>query len=194
MGFRVSGKAVDVGDVLPSRIRERIDELVKRFFDRGYSGHAIVSKEGFGFRTECAIHLDSGVVLHAEGMAADAYASADQAALLIEKRLRRYRERLKSHSGRPDGGRRSNSTLDALSYVIAAPDEEQDAVDFSPAIIAESTTALETLSVSDAVMELDMTGAPVVIFCHAASGRVNMVYRRADGNIGWVDPPSPKAD
>jgi hypothetical protein len=67
-------------------------------------------------------------------------------------------------------------------------------VDFSPAIIAESTTALETLSVSEAVMELDMTGAPVVIFCHAASGRVNMVYRRADGNIGWVDPPDTKAD
>jgi hypothetical protein len=81
-----------------------------------------------------------------------------------------------------------------LSYVIAAPDEEQDAADFNPAIIAESTTALETLSVGEAVMELDMTGAPVVIFCHAASGRVNMVYRRADGNIGWVDPPSPKAD
>src|SRR6478672_9028891 len=144
MGFRISGKALDVGDVLPNRIRERIDELVKRFFDRGYSGHAIVSKEGFGFRTECAIHLDSGVVLHAEGMAADAYASADQAALQIEKRLRRYRERLKSHSGRLDGSRRSNPTLDALSYVIAAPDEEQDTVDFSPAIIAESTTALET--------------------------------------------------
>jgi hypothetical protein len=127
-------------------------------------------------------------------LAADAYASADQAALRIEKRLRRYRDRLKSHSGRPDGGRRANPPLDALSYVIAAPDEEQDAADFNPAIIAESTTALETLSVSEAVMELDMTGAPVVIFCHAASGRVNMVYRRADGNIGWVDPPSPKAD
>jgi ribosomal subunit interface protein len=194
MGFRVSGKALDVGDALPNRIRERIDELVKRFFDRGYSGHAIVSKESFGFRTECAIHLDSGVVLHAEGIAADAYASADQAALQIEKRLRRYRERLKSHSGRLDGSRRANPTLDALSYVIAAPDEEQDAVDFSPAIIAESTTALETLSVSEAVMELDLTGAPVVIFCHAASGRVNMVYRRADGNIGWVDPPDTKAD
>jgi ribosomal subunit interface protein len=194
MGFRVSGKALDVGDALPNRIRERIDELVKRFFDRGYSGHAIVSKEGFGFRTECAIHLDSGVVLHAEGIAADAYASADQAALQIEKRLRRYRERLKSHSGRLDGSRRSNPTLDALSYVIAAPDEEQDAVDFSPAIIAESTTALETLSVSEAVVELDLTGVPVVIFCHAASGRVNMVYRRADGNIGWVDPPDTKTD
>jgi ribosomal subunit interface protein len=194
MGFRVSGKAVDIGDVLRARIRERVDDLVTRFFDRGYSGHAIVSKEGFGFRTEYAIHLDSGVVLHAEGLAADAYASADQAALRIEKRLRRYRERLKSHSGRPDGTRRSNPAIDALSYVIAAPDDEQGAADFSPAVIAESTTALETLSVSEAVMELDMTGAPVVIFCHAVSGRVNMVYRRADGNIGWVDPPSPKAD
>ena len=194
MVFRVSGKAVDIGDVLRARIRDRIDDLVKRFFDRGYSGHAIVSKEGFGFRTECAIHLDSGVVLQAEALASDAYASADQAALRIEKRLRRYRERLKSHSARLDGMRRANPTVDVLSYVIAAPGEEQDTSNFSPAIIAESTTALETLSVSEAVMELDLTGAPVVIFCHAASGRVNMVYRRADGNIGWVDPPSPKAD
>ncbi len=194
MGFRVSGKAVDIGEVLPNRIRERIDELVKRFFDRGYSGHAMVSKEGFGFRTECAIHLDSGVVLHAEGHAADAYASADQAALRIEKRLRRSRDRLKSHSARLDENRRSNPTLDAMSYIIAAPDEELDTANFSPAIIAESTTALETLSVSEAVVELDLTGAPVVIFCHAVSGRVNMVYRRGDGNIGWVDPPSPKAD
>src|ERR1700751_5189212 len=95
MGVRVSGKPVDVGGVLPNRVRERIDELIKRYFDRGYSGHAIVSKEGFGFRTECAIHLDSGIVLHAEGLAADAYASADQAALRIEKRLRRYKRRLR---------------------------------------------------------------------------------------------------
>src|SRR5262252_5032941 len=142
MGFRVSGKAVDVGDVLPNRIRERIDELVKRFFDRGYSGHAIVSKEGFGFRTECAIHLDSGVTLHTEGMAADAYASADQAALRIEKRMRRYKQRLKDRPPRvkPDGG-----NAGAPSYIIAAPDHESEdeITDFNPVIIAESTTTLE---------------------------------------------------
>src|SRR5262245_694162 len=193
MAFRVSGKNIDVGEVLRARISDRIDELVARFFDRGYSGHATVSKEGFGFRTECAIHLDSGAVLQAEGLATDAYSSADQAALRIEKRLRRYRGRLKAHSARTDGGRRSIPALDATSYIIAAPDPEEEVADFNAAVIAESTAALETMSVSEAVMELDMTGAPVVIFCHAVSGRVNMVYRRADGNIGWIDPPSTKA-
>lgn len=192
MAFRVSGKNIDIGEVLRARIGERIEELVARFIDRGYSGHATVSKEGFGFRTECAIHLDTGRVLQADGLAADAYASADQAALRIEKRLRRYRGRLKSHPARADGSRRAVPAIDAASYVIAAPDHEEEVTDFSPAVIAEATTSLETLSVSEAVMELDMTGVPVVIFCHAASGRVNIVYRRADGNIGWIDPPVAK--
>jgi Sigma 54 modulation/S30EA ribosomal protein C terminus len=83
--------------------------------------------------------------------------------------------------------------VDAASYVIAAPDHDDEVADFSAAVIAETTTALQTLSVSEAVMELDMTGAPVVIFCHAASGRLNIVYRRADGNIGWIDPPASNA-
>jgi ribosome hibernation promoting factor len=195
MAFRVSGKNIDVGEALRARISDRIDELVTRLVDRGYSGHATVSKEGFGFHTECAIHLDSGIVLQAEGMAADAYASADQAALRIEKRLRRYRGRLKAHPTRADVPRRADPGLDAASYVIAAPDhdEEEDAAEFKPAVIAETTTPLPTLSVSEAVTELDMTGAPVLVFRHAASGRVNIVYQRADGNIGWIDPPAGKA-
>jgi ribosomal subunit interface protein len=191
MAFRVSGKNIDVGEALRARISERIDDLLTRYFDRGYSGHATVGKEGFGFRTECAVHLDSGVVLQAEGLAADAYSSADQAALRIEKRLRRYRGRLKSHP-RADEPRQPPA-VDATSYVIAAPDHDDEVADFSAAVIAETTTALQTLSVSEAVMELDMTGAPVVIFCHAASGRLNIVYRRPDGNIGWIDPPASNA-
>ena len=184
MAFRVSGKNIDVGEALRARISERIDELLTRYFDRGYSGHATVGKEGFGFRTECAVHLDSGVVLQAEGLAADAYSSADQAALRIEKRLRRYRGRLKSHP-RADEPRQPPA-VDATSYVIAAPDHDDEVPDFNAAVIAETTTALQTLSV-------DMTGAPVVIFCHAASGRLNIVYLRPDGNIGWIDPPASNA-
>jgi hypothetical protein len=127
------------------------------------------------------------------GLAADAYSSADQAALRIEKRLRRYRGRLKSHPTTRVSEPRPQPVVDAASYVIAAPDHDDEVADFSAAVIAETTTALQTLSVSEAVMELDMTGAPVVIFCHAASGRLNIVYRRADGNIGWIDPPASNA-
>jgi ribosomal subunit interface protein len=188
MSFRVSGKNIDVGDALRARVDERIREIVGKYFDRSFSGHVTVSKEGAGFRTECAIHLESGKTLHVDGYAGDAYASADQSAMRIEKRLRRYKGRLKTHpTERP-----AVAVADTGSYILAAPDEdlEEEAAEYAPSIIAESTTALETLSVSEAVIELDLTGAPVVIFRHAASGRVNVVYRRGDGNIGWIDPPA----
>ena len=145
-------------------------------------------RSGFGFRTECAIHLDSKITLHAEGIAPDAYASADQAAARIEKRLRRYHRRLKDHRAE----RNDEPSIDAASYIIAAPEDEGETESgaFTPVIIAESTTALKRLSVSDAVTELDMTGAPVVVFRHAAHGGINIVYRRADGHFGWIDPPA----
>ena len=97
MPFRVSGKNIDIGEALRARINQRVAEATSKYFDGGFSGHVTVGKEGFGFRTECAIHLDSGITLEAQALAADAYASADQAAMRIEKRLRRYKRRLKDH-------------------------------------------------------------------------------------------------
>jgi ribosomal subunit interface protein len=97
MPFRVSGKNLDLGEALRERISNRIAESVGKYFGGGYSGHVTLAKDGFGFRTECDVHLDSKITLHTEGMASDAYASADQAALRIEKRLRRYHRRLKDH-------------------------------------------------------------------------------------------------
>src|ERR1700685_3431965 len=113
MSFRVSGKNLDVGGALRERISDRITETVGKYFDGGYSGHVTLAKDGYGFRTECAIHLDSKVTLNADGTAPDAYASADQAALRIEKRLRRYHRRLKDHRvERGDG-----TSIDAASYI-----------------------------------------------------------------------------
>jgi ribosomal subunit interface protein len=196
MPFRVSGKNIDIGEALRTRVTERIAETMAKYFDGGYSGHVTIGKEGYGFRTECAVHLDSGTTLHVDGMAADAYASADEAAQRVEKRLRRYHSRLKGHGpARANGARAQLGDvvgIDAQSYIIAAPDQESELTEFNPVIIAESTTTLETMAVSEAVMELDMTGAPVVVFRHAVNGRVNIVYRRGDGNIGWVDPPEGK--
>jgi putative sigma-54 modulation protein len=189
MSFRVSGKNIDVGEALRRRIGERIAETLGKFFTGGYSGHATTGRDGFGFRTECAVHLDSGITLQAEAMAADAYASADQAALRIGRRLRRYKRRLKD--------RQASRPADVLevavpNYVIAAPesDAQGEVTEFDSVIIAESTTALKRLSVSEAVLELDMTGAPVLVFRHAGHGRINLVYRRPDGHIGWIDPPA----
>ncbi len=194
MAFRISGQNLDVGAALRDRINDRVSEAMAKYFDGGYSGHLTLARDGFGFRAECAIHLDSKITLHAEGMAPDAYASADQAALRIEKRLRRYHRRLKDHRSErvDDRAAIDAASIDVPSYVIAAPEPESEAeIDgFTPVIIAESTTRLKRLSVSDAVTELDMTGAPVLVFRHAAHGGINIVYRHADGHFGWIDPPA----
>ena len=195
MPFRVSGKNIDIGEALRTRINQRIAEATAKYFDGGFSGHVTVGKEGFGFRTECVVHLDSGIVLEAEALAADAYASAEQAAERLEKRLRRYKGRLRQHQAARAAGR-DGGAVDAPSYVIAAPvhDDHEETAEWNPVIIAEATTALKRLSVSDAVMELDLTGVPVIVFRHAGHGRVNLVYRRADGHIGWIDPPTVETD
>jgi ribosomal subunit interface protein len=192
MPFRVSGKNIDIGEALRGRVNGRIAEAVGKYFDGGYSGHVTVGKEGFGFRTECVVHLDSGIVLQTEALAADAYASADQAAMRLEKRLRRYKRRLKGHQGARDGKADGAHAVEAPSYVIAAPEHETDeeGAAFDAVIIAESTTTLRRLSISEAVVELDLTGAAFVVFHHAGHGRINLVYRRADGHIGWIDPPA----
>jgi ribosomal subunit interface protein len=196
MTVRVSGKSISVGEALRGRVSERTDEVLRKYFDGNYSGHITLSKDGFGFRTDCALHLDSGITLEAESNAADAYASADQALVLIEKRLRRYKSRLKDRSERKAHAaavaiaEMSMPTLDAPSYVIEAPASDgEDETAYNAVIIAEATTSLKRLSVSEAVMELDLTGAPVIVFQHGSSRRVNIIYRRPDGNIGWVDPP-----
>ena len=197
MTLRISGKSINVGEALRGRVSERTDEVLRKYFDGNYSGHITLSKDGFGFRTDCSLHLDSGITLEAESNATDAYASADQALLMIEKRLRRYKSRLKDRSARKSYAASealaelNGGGLDAPSYVIEAPTEgEEEVTEYSPVIIAEATTSLKRLSVSEAVMELDLTGAACLIFQHGSSGRVNIIYRRPDGNVGWIDPPS----
>jgi ribosomal subunit interface protein len=193
MPFRVSGRNIEVGEALRERISGRLLQALEKYFDGGFSGHVTVGKEAFGYHTECVVHLDSGIVLRAESMAADANQSADQAAEHLEKRLRRYHRRLKDYrAASRHNGRTADAEIDAPSYIIAAPEHEDDAdsADFNPVIVAESTTALKRLAVSEAVLELDMTGNQVMVFRHAGHGRVNFVYRRADGNVGWIDPPA----
>ncbi|MBA2399319.1 MAG: ribosome-associated translation inhibitor RaiA [Bradyrhizobium sp.] len=196
MTLRISGKSISVGEALRTRVSERTDEVLRKYFDGNYSGHITLSKDGFGFRTDCSLHLDSGITLEADSNATDAYASADQALVMIEKRLRRYKSRLKDRSARKTYAASmaiaelNGAGLDAPSYVIEAPEGDDEVTEYSPVIIAESTKSLKRLSVSEAVMELDLTGAACIVFQHGSSGRVNIIYRRTDGNVGWVDPPA----
>src|SRR3978361_1384261 len=188
MTLRISGKSISVGDALRGRVSERTEEVLRKYFDGNYSGHITLSKDGFGFRTDCALHLDSGITLEADSNAADAYASADQALAQIEKRLRRYKSRLKDRSARKAHAEAvamvelTSPTLDASSYIIEAPagDDEHDEAGYNPVIIAEATTSLKRLSVSQAVMELDLTGAACIGFQHGSSGRVDLRYTAPD--------------
>ena len=192
MALRVSGKNLDVGEALRGQITERISHAIRRFYEGGVTGHVIVEPEGTGFRTDCTLHLSSGVTLQAEGMAHDAYISADKAAERLERRLRRYNRRLKDRNSAPASRGSDDWSLSVPSYVIQAPEDDEEDIEegFHPVVIAETKKNVTNMAVSDAVLELDLTGAPVMVFRHATSGRINVVYRRSDGNIGWIDPPA----
>ncbi|WP_262029655.1 ribosome hibernation-promoting factor, HPF/YfiA family [Microvirga sp. Mcv34] len=190
MTLRVSGKNLDIGEALRSQVQDRVAGALSKYFDGGYSGHVTVTRDGTGYRTDCVLHLTSGMTLEASGAAQDAYASFDQTAGRLENRLRRYKQRLKGRSG-PSTGRPGTSLEMAYSVLEAPREEGGEEETYHPMVIAETTKPLHRLSVSDAVMQLDLTGAAALVFIHASTGRTNVVYRRGDGAIGWVDPPLP---
>jgi ribosomal subunit interface protein len=187
MTLRVSGKNMDVGDSLRGKAQAHMDAVVKKYFDGGYDGHVTLEPEGIGFNAVCNIHLDTGALLQSEAYGGDAVSAYEILSETIEKRLRRYNRKLRSHRVH-----RAGDTADAgeaaQSYVLAAPDGEELDADFSPTVIAETTSNLRRMSVGEAVMQLDLSQADVVMFRHAGHGGLNVVYRRADGNIGWIDP------
>lgn len=183
MSLRVSGKNMDVGDALRTKAQGRFDALVSKYYDGGYEGTLTLEHEGIGYRADCTLHLDTGVVLQAGSDAGDAVSAFELMAEHIEKRLRRYKRKLKSHRRKQAGDQTTQS------YVLAASESEEEvAEDFSPPVIAESTSALREMTVGQAVMELDLAQSDHVVFRHAGHGGLNVVYRRADGNIGWIDP------
>jgi len=191
MPLRVSGKNLDIGESLRRHVLEKVENVVARYFDGKVSGHVVISPEGSAYRTDCSFHLSSGMNLQAEGRAHEPYASFEQAADKIERRLRRYNKRLKEHQAGSEGAGAAGARerLKVANFVIEPPDEHEEApVDFSPVVVAEGSQPLKNLSVASAVAELDLTGAPLIVFQHATSDRVNIVYRRRDGAIGWLDP------
>lgn len=189
MSLRVSGKNLGIGEALRTQVETRLSSALAKYFDGDYSGHVTVARDGTGFRTECVLHLTSGITLEASGSGQDAYGSFDQTATRIEKRLRRYKNRLKGRASTGDGA--GSAIVESVYAVLETPqDDVPEPGEFHPVVIAETTKPLHRFSVSEAVVELDFTGAPVVVFHHAGTGRVNVVYRRHDGAIGWIDPPA----
>ncbi len=191
MTLRVSGKNFSIGDSLRQRVLDRIEAATGKFFDGSVTGHVIIDHEGTGYRTDCVLHLASGITLQAEGRSHEPYVSVDQAAGRLETRLRRYKQRLKGHHNGARGNRAAAETAEEVvaDFTIEAPQAEshEDGA-FHPVVIAEQTHALKRMAVSEAVIDLDLTGAPVLVFRHGTTNRVNIVYRRPDGNISWLDP------
>lgn len=189
MSLRVSGKHMEIGEAFNTRIVDRIDEALAKYFDdnRG-SGHVVVEKSGSRFKCDCVLHLDSGVVLQASGESHDPQGSFEAAAERIEKRLRRYNRRLKSHYSNGAATRDEEYAYRVLEALPDDDDDEELPADYAPVIVAETKMALSTLPVSSAVLQLDLQDNPVYVFRNAGSGDVNLVYRRPDGNIGWIDP------
>ncbi len=196
MTFRVSGKNLDIGESLRSYIETRIKAMLSKYRAGKPVGHVTVEREGSGFRSDCTLHLKSGMTIQADAEAQDPYASFNVAAERIERRVHRFRDRLT--------GRRSSGSSEALEArpdlvaettraaiaELARPEPDRDALiaESGAAVIAEPSSQFKEMSVSSAVRELDVTNVPVVVFRHACDGRTNVVYRRPDGNIGWIDP------
>lgn len=189
MQVSVSGKHIDVGDALRTHVEGRLTSGVGKYFDRALEAQVQFSKARHLYRSSISVHAKRGLSVQANGEADDIYAAFDGAADRIEKRLRRYKRRLHDHHARrlTDG----DGALTARQAVIAAEDEEsQEPVHGTdgPVTIAETTMSVHSLTVSEAVMRMELAELPVLMFRHSGSGRLNVVYRRNDGNIGWLDP------
>lgn len=198
MQIQVVNKGIDVSGSLRDQILGRVEDGVAKYFNRPGEAYVSISREGIGFRVDCSLHLPSGVMLQAHGSAEDAYKAADATMERLEKRLRRYKRKLKNHHAE----NKSQLPAEALPIVVLKgmrdswTEDEEDTDDDLPAangapepiVIAEQPGEVRTLTVGMASLELDAADSPFLMFRNAANGGLNIVYRRPDGHIGWVDP------
>ncbi|CAM3881099.1 ribosome hibernation-promoting factor, HPF/YfiA family [Litorimonas haliclonae] len=191
MQIQIVSKGIDVSPALRERISGRLDEMMDKYIHREGEAHVSVSREGTGFKTVCSVHLPSGASLEGQGAAQDAYGATDEALTHIEKRLRRYKRRLKDHSQAQKAAKNMNL------FILQDPtggqdDEDDDETEYpeqdEPMVIAEKQGKIRTLTPSMAALELGLADSGVVVFHNARHGGLNVVFKRQDGNIGWVDP------
>lgn len=190
----ISGKGLELGESLQDYVRDHLNGSVPKYLDTVNAVDVVFSKESHLFSAD--ITLSSGthahLVLRGRASAGDIYAAFDQAAARIEKQLRRYKRRLSDrHAAKPSPGKQEEAArMEAVKYIIGG-DQDIDELPVSndpPLVIAEKQTMIETLTVSDAVMRMDLSDLPALLFINAGNDRLNVVYRRTDGNISWVDP------
>jgi len=188
MQIKISGKQIDVGKALRTHVEYNMVAAVGKYFDRPVDAHVVFSRNGHGFKCDSSVHLSTGLTAQAHAVNGEIYAAFDQATDRIEKQLRRYKRRLKDHHhSRPE----PVEQFEAQSYVLRGHDEEVEAEaadGMQPVIIAEMTTAIKSLTVGEAVMQMELAHSPFLMFKNDANGRINIVFQRDDGNVGWIDP------
>ncbi len=187
MRYQISGKQIDIGEALQTHVKDELSGVVQKYAERPTDAHIVFSRSGYEFVCEAVVHLSTGLTAQARAHSNEIYAAFDQACEKMEKQLRRYKRRLKDHH------RERSQPVElsgASSYILATSgeDHEQEPESLQPIIVAEMQTNIPSLSVGEAVMQMELAGAPVLVFRNEGHSELNVVYRRDDGNIGWIDP------
>lgn len=188
MRYQISGRHIDVGEALQTHVEASLNDAVSKYAERPTDAVVIFSRNAHEYVCESTVHLSTGLTASAKAHATEIYAAFDKCCDKMEKQLRRYKRRLKDHH---KDRKEPVATSDAASYILAASEtgeSQQEPESLQPIIIAEMASKVPALSVGEAVMQMELAGAPVLVFRNEGHKGVNVVYRRDDGNIGWIDP------
>ncbi|MDB4054152.1 ribosome-associated translation inhibitor RaiA [Octadecabacter sp.] len=187
MRYQITGKQIDIGQALQTHVQTEMGEVFEKYAGRPTDANVVFSKSGHEFVCEAEVHLSTGLTAQAKGHATEIYAAFDSASEKMEKQLRRYKRRLKDHHKERS---QPVELSDAGSYILASNSEsdEPEPEGVSSMIVAEMETKIPELSVGEAVMQMEIANAPVLVFRNEGHSGINVVYRRDDGNIGWIDP------
>lgn len=189
MQYQISGKQIDIGAALQTHVKTELNEILSKYAGRPTDTNVVFSKSGSEYVCESIVHLSTGLTAQATGKAHEIYAAFDSSAEKMNKQLRRYKRRLKDHHA---GRSQPVELSDAGSYILAPRDESEEASEdtVNAMIVAETETKIPSLSVGEAVMQMEIASAPMLVFRNEKHSGINVVYRRDDGNIGWIDPRS----
>lgn len=187
MQYQISGKQIDIGEALQTHVRDDLGSVVQKYAERPTNAQVVFSKSAHEYVCEATVHLSTGLTAQAKAHATEIYAAFDACSEKMEKQLRRYKRRLKDHHKE----RAQPVELSgAASYILASDTgtDDSEPETLQPMIVAEMETKIPSLSVGEAVMQMELAGAPVLVFRNEGKDGLNVVYRRDDGNIGWIDP------
>ena len=187
MRYQISGKQINIGTALQTHVKTELDEVIQKYAERPTDALVIFSKSAHEFACEATVHLSTGLTATAKAKDTEIYAAFNSCCAKMEKQLRRYKRRLKDHH---KNRTQPVELFSGSSYIISSDDglNQLEPETLQPIIVAEMEAKIPSLSVGEAVMQMELAGAPVLVFRNESKDGVNVVYRRDDGNIGWIDP------